>query len=210
MAKRLGWLVMALLAVGVASYAVAVISVAHVRSHFDVSLFARAPLPVILHLAGGATALVCGALQFNARLRQRHRMVHRVLGRIYVLAIAASGMAALELALHSTGGMPTHLGFGLLATLWLGTTFMAFWHVRHRRIAQHQTWMVRSYALTLAAVTLRIYIPLSQIFGLPFGASYIAISWLCWVPNLLIAEWWIRARNEGEHRLFAVPDAQVP
>jgi uncharacterized membrane protein len=210
MAKRFGWLVMALLALGVASYAVAVLAMDHVRSHFVVSLFARAPLPVILHLVGGATALVCGALQFNTRLRQRHRKVHRVLGRIYVLAIAASGMAALDLATHSTGGMPTHLGFGGLATLWLGTTLMAFWHIRHRRIAQHQAWMIRSYALTLAAVTLRIYIPLSQIFGLPFGPSYIAISWLCWVPNLLVAEWWIRARNAGDRLLFPVPDAQVP
>src|SRR5260370_20371385 len=51
--------------------------------------------------------------------------------------------------------------------------------------------MIRSYALTLAAVTLRIYLPASQIAGIPFPDAYQTISWLCWVPNLVVAEWWI-------------------
>jgi hypothetical protein len=55
--------------------------------------------------------------------------------------------------------------------------------------------MIRSYALTLAAVTLRLYLPSSQLAGLPFTVAYPAISWLCWVPNLLIAEWFVRARQ---------------
>ncbi len=49
--------------------------------------------------------------------------------------------------------------------------------------------MIRSYALTFAAVTLRIYLPLSQIAGMPFDPAYQTISWLCWVPNLIVAEW---------------------
>ena len=48
--------------------------------------------------------------------------------------------------------------------------------------------MLRSYALTLAAVTLRLYLPISQMLGLPFGPSYQVISWLAWVPNLLVVE----------------------
>lgn len=48
--------------------------------------------------------------------------------------------------------------------------------------------MIRSFALTFGAVTLRIYIPASQIAGIPFALAYSAISWLAWVPNLLVAE----------------------
>ena len=48
--------------------------------------------------------------------------------------------------------------------------------------------MVRNYALTLAAVSLRVYLPLSMIAGADFGTAYAAIAWLCWIPNLLVAE----------------------
>jgi hypothetical protein len=53
--------------------------------------------------------------------------------------------------------------------------------------------MIRNLALTLAAVTLRNWMPL-MLFGLhwPFRPAYIIVSWLCWVPNLLIAEWLVR------------------
>jgi hypothetical protein len=51
--------------------------------------------------------------------------------------------------------------------------------------------MIRSYALTLAAVMLRIYLPLSQVFAIPFEPAYQTIAWLCWVPNLVVAEWLI-------------------
>ena len=54
--------------------------------------------------------------------------------------------------------------------------------------------MLRSYALTLAAVTLRVYLPLSQIYGIDFIAAYQAIAWLCWVPNLVIVDWFVLKR----------------
>ena len=61
--------------------------------------------------------------------------------------------------------------------------------------------MIRSYALTYAAVTLRIYLPLSLMAALPMQAAYPAIAWLCWVPNLLVAEWYVRSRK------FAMPES---
>jgi uncharacterized membrane protein (DUF2068 family) len=57
-----------------------------------------------------------------------------------------------------------------------------------RQFASHRRWMIRSWALTLAAVTMRIYIPLFEVADLPEMPAYRAISFLCWVPNLLIAE----------------------
>ena len=63
--------------------------------------------------------------------------------------------------------------------------------------------MIRSYALTLAAVTLRLYIPAALISGFSFEAAYPAISWLCWVPNLIVAEWIIRRHAARSTRLTA-------
>jgi Predicted membrane protein (DUF2306) len=51
--------------------------------------------------------------------------------------------------------------------------------------------MIRSYALCLAAVTLRIYLPPSLMAGIPFEAVYPAIAWFCWVSNLVVAEWFV-------------------
>jgi hypothetical protein len=67
----------------------------------------------------------------------------------------------------------------------------------------HRAWMLRSYALTFAAVTLRIWLPLSQIAGIPFQEAYAAIAWLCWVPNLVVVEWFILRRRTG----LAIPAA---
>ena len=49
--------------------------------------------------------------------------------------------------------------------------------------------MIRNFALSLAAVTLRLYLPASAVAGVPFEDFYPAVAWLCWVPNLILAEW---------------------
>jgi Predicted membrane protein (DUF2306) len=55
--------------------------------------------------------------------------------------------------------------------------------------------MYRSYALTLAAVALRIYMPLSFALGIGFEDAYQVVSWLCWVPNLVFVEAWLLPRE---------------
>lgn len=57
--------------------------------------------------------------------------------------------------------------------------------------------MIRSFALTCAAVTLRLYLLI--LFGLPipFVQGYRAISFLCWVPNLIVAEYYLRRPIRG-------------
>jgi hypothetical protein len=48
--------------------------------------------------------------------------------------------------------------------------------------------MVRNFALTFAAVTLRLYSPASMTAGIEFEVAYPYIAWICWVPNLVAAE----------------------
>jgi uncharacterized membrane protein len=194
MARTLGWYLMALMAVGIAGYALVNLGVADVRNPFVQGLFARLPLAVALHLAGGALALVAGALQFHRGLRTRHPRIHRRIGQAYVVAVLASGLAGLWMAVHSEAGPAANWGFGLLAVCWLWSTVQAWRMARARQFDAHQRWMIRSYALTLAAVTLRLYIPLFLIAGVSFPLAYLAIAWLCWVPNLVIAEWMVIRR----------------
>lgn len=142
-----------------------------------------------IHAAAATLALALGPFQFVRGLRGGHPALHRWIGRAYVAACLLGGVAGLVLALGASTGPVSQAGFGLLALLWLGTTAQGWRMARQGRYAtSHRDWMIRSFALTFAAVTLRLYVPLSLVLGLPFEESYRAISWLCWVPNLLVAE----------------------
>lgn len=193
--RKLGWALMTILSLIIAVYAISVVSVPAMRPPFLTERFRVVPLAAFFHLAASAVALAVGPFQHNTRIRARCLTVHRWSGRAYVIAVLLGGSAALVLATTSQAGLTTHLGFGALAVLWLYTTAMAYRRILAKDLAAHRRWMTRSFALTLAAVTLRIYMPASLALGIPFDTAYRVVSWMCWVPNLIIAEWLIRRRR---------------
>lgn len=141
-----------------------------------------------LHISFGGLSLLTGWSQFSKWLRNKNLAIHRTLGKIYLISVCISGICALYIAFFATGGIIPALGFGGLALAWLGTSSVAYASVLQRDIDRHQQWMVRSYALTFAAVTLRLWIPIFQgILHVDFIRSYKIIAWLCWVPNFWIA-----------------------
>lgn len=190
--KSIAWFVMSLLAFGVAAYAFGITVTPALRSSFVEGMLAARPVVAPLHFVFAGIAIVAGALQVNRRLRTRFVSVHRWLGRVYVIAVLIGGVAGIVLASSSTAGWVAATGFGLLGVLWLVTTFNGYRSIRQHDTTAHRRWMIRSYALTLAAVTLRLYIPMSAIAGVSFAVAYPVIAWACWVPNLLIAEWLVR------------------
>jgi hypothetical protein len=200
MGPMVGWGIMMALAVFVTGYALSAVFFPGSRTSFVHELYLRTPLAAYAHMAGGAIALLLGPLQLNARIRSRWLAVHRMTGRIYLGAVVVGGVGALALAPRSTGGLVTHIGFGMLGVLWLTSTIMAYLRIRAGDKAAHRRWMIRSYALTLAAVTLRIYLPLSLAGGIPFVEAYQAISWFCWVPNIVVAEWFIVTSTSTRRR----------
>jgi hypothetical protein len=158
------------------------------------NLFRDPWLPV--HVAGAATALLIGPVQFPPALRARLPRVHRWIGRSYVFACLLGGLAGFILALGASTGPVSTAGFGALAVLWISTTTLAWQRAMQRRFVEHRAWMIRSFALTFAAVTLRIYLPILEQLPIPFDDGYRAISFLCWVPNLLVAEMYLRGKRQ--------------
>ena len=152
------------------------------------------PWVVIAHVGGGVTALILGPFQLVTRQGFR-RWWHRPAGKVYVLACLTGAVAGLWLALYTTAGPIATAGFGGLSVAWFMTTALGWREVMNGRIAQHRRWMIRSVALTYAAVTLRILIPLGYMTGADPDDAYRAISFLCWIPNLLAAELWLRLRT---------------
>jgi hypothetical protein len=112
-----------------------------------------------------------------------------------VISVLVGGIAGLSLAFVSEGGATTHLGFGMLAVLWLWSTAQAYLKIRAGDEKAHRRWMTRSYSLTYAAVMLRVYLLLSRVAGYEFVPAYQVIAWMCWVPNLIVAEWWLLRRD---------------
>lgn len=198
MGSRLGWSIMMLLAFSVSAYALAMLLVPQIRSSFVLSLFSAFPKFTWIHLFGGGIAMVAGALQLNSSIREKYLSLHRQLGRLYVAGVLFGGIAALVLAINSVGGTSVQSGFALLAVFWLGTTFAAYYCILQGRVGSHKNWMIRSYALTLAGVTLRVYLGVSAVLGIKFMDSYPLMAWLCWIPNLLVAEIFLRAAGQ-EH-----------
>lgn len=191
-AKRIGWALLVLFAI----YAV-LISMGYLTFHPENFSFAEQKVVYIAHLGmlmthiiASMLAILIGPFQFLPGSRKgRWLKVHRWLGRTYLLSILFGGLSGLYMATLSYGGMISHLGFAALACAWLYTGYRAYRHIRNKDIDNHRRWMIRNYALTFAAVMLRIYVPLSGPAGFDFLTAYQAIAWLCWVPNLLVAEW---------------------
>jgi uncharacterized membrane protein len=187
--KTFFWVLLLLLATGVSGYAVHLAFLAETVPEFLAERMARGDPFVYAHFLGGSLALFVGVFQLHPGLRRRAIGLHRWLGRIYLLAVLASGVASIQMALIAIGGPFARSGFFLMGVLWLTTGAMAYLRIRQGNVAAHRRWMVRSYAITCAAITLRIYLPLSlAVFRLDFMLVYPIIAWACWVPNLIFAE----------------------
>jgi uncharacterized membrane protein len=212
--RRAGFVALLVLSLGVAGYAVAAYSLrplgASVHPALAASLRAH-PLTLYAHVFGAAFALLLGPFQLWTDLRTRRPALHRWTGRLYFgVGILVGGVGGLLASFHAYGGGAGRLGFGGLALLWLTTGAMALRAIRAGNVVAHRRWVVRNFALTFAAVTLRLWLPGLVIGGVPFELAYPIVAWLCWVPNLAAAELlFVRARGLAPARGMA-PLAGAP
>lgn len=189
---RAAWAVVALLSAGIAVFSLRYLVV----PEHGVLLEQRAGparLALLVHVAGGVVALAAGPFQFSAALRRRAPRWHRRTGYAYFAGVAVGGVAGLAAAGFTDGGLSARVAFALLSVLWLVTAAVAWRAVLRRDFAAHREWMLRNFALTFAAVTLRLWLPLLLFAGAPFLEAYRTVAWLCWVPNLIAIEFWIAA-----------------
>lgn len=218
--SRVGWTFVLLTAVAIVAFAAAPYFSASLTELADRGVglaptYAQAhPLvqgALYAHIVGGAVALVAGPLQFWRGLRTRLPRLHRWTGRVYLAGVGVGGLAGLVIAPSSPAGYVGLFGFGTLAVLWLLTAWRAYRAIRRGDVPSHRAWMIRNYALTYAAVTLRLWLPLllltPLVLGQPWGFdtafadAYAAVPFLSWLPNLVVAERLIRRRGLPSYRL---------
>ena len=147
------------------------------------------------HISFGGLALLIGWSQFIKKLRAKRLNLHRNLGKVYVIAALISGLCGVYLGFFATGGIVSSLGFISLGVIWLFTTLRAYIAVKNKDLSLHQGMMIYSYAACFAAVTLRIWLPfLTIVFG-EFLIAYKFVAWLCWVPNMIFAQIWVKKKG---------------
>ena len=189
--RRVPWSLWAVLSVGVALFSYRyVVGIGPFPEEITGNLFASPWLSI--HAAAASTALLVAPLQFIARLRKRFPRIHRITGRLYVVACVVGGLTGLPLAWGATAGPIATAGFGILAILWLWTTAVAWRLAVDGRFAEHRRWMIRSIALTAAGIMLRVYLGIMLTLPVEFYEGYRVIAFLCWVPNILLAELYLR------------------
>lgn len=146
------------------------------------------------HVLASGIILLIGFFQINTRWSLLSKPIHRLLGRGYaygILFFAAPG--GLVMSLFIDRGPWVLISFIIQTLLWSLTTGIAVNKIMKGDIASHRKWMLRSYALTFAAVTLRLYVfAFSWSFDLSQPQAYGIIAWLSWGVNLVAIEIYLR------------------
>jgi uncharacterized membrane protein len=208
---RKSWWVMTILACMVAGYGIVQYLIIGAEqagfvqsklSEFNIHLSSLWYVVLTIHVISSVIALIIGPFTLSKSFREKSLKRHRTLGRVYLLSILFGGGSGFYLAFYATGGVISTLGFGSLSILWWVSAYLALQNIKRKRIKVHREWMIRNYSLTFAAVTLRLWLALFVVlFGVDsFGTSYTIISWLSWVPNLIVAEYWVRSSRAKAHR----------
>lgn len=161
-----------------------------------------------LHFFAGATLLLLGPVQLIGEVRRRAPAVHRWTGRVYAFAAFAAGVGGLTfIAIKGTvGGTMMDVAFAAYGGLMVLAAVQTVRHAMARNIDVHRAWAIRLFALAIGSWLYRIG------YGLFFaimGAEdpghtatfddwfdYV-MDWAFFVPPLIVAEMFIRARRTG-------------
>jgi len=144
-----------------------------------------------IHVFSSILALLAGFTQFSKRFLKKYPRLHRKLGYLYVINIlVVTGPAGLLMSFYANGGITSRIGFVMLSVLWISTTAIALYKAIKKQFTAHRIFMIRSFALTLSAITLRVWkVLLANYTDIPPMDRYRMIAWLGWTLNLLLAEW---------------------
>ena len=181
------------------SYLLLLITLQYIPYHTDVA-FLRIKQEVIVlnhykiafftHVYTSIFLMVFGAIQFSNYIQEMYIELHRISGRFYVgILLLLSGPSGLVMSYYANGGLLAQVSFLLLSTFWILFTFLSFYFILKKQIIKHQKFAIRSFALTLSAISLRLFKYLLVFFfePLPMDAYRIA-AWSGWTFNLLVAE----------------------
>jgi len=158
-----------------------------------------------LHFAAGGVILALGFMQLLNVIRQRAPDVHRWLGRIYVTAAAFAGVGGLTfIAVTGTiGGLAMNVGFGLYGVLMVLCAAQTYRYARRRELDTHRKWAIRLFALAIGSWLYRMEYGFWFLMTHKLGHTHnfhgpfdVVMAFFFYIPNLLVAEAYLRGRSE--------------
>ena len=158
------------------------------------------PPAFLVHATSGGIALVAAGLQPWPTLRRHFPALHRVIGRVYVAAVALASLSGVANAIAFDAPAAAKASLCLLCVIWLATSVAGQLAARRGDLARHRTWMLRSLALSMFFVTFSVWVPIFARTGMPHDIGYTLAVTLSWTLNLAIAEAIIRATPTAAHR----------
>jgi Predicted membrane protein (DUF2306) len=160
-------------------------------------VFSSKPALTAGHVSVGLILALAIPVQFSARIRNRYRRVHRWLGRFLMLVGLLVGVSAFGMMARPVGGWLERSATGFYDTAFLFALGTAWWHVRHRDVAQHREWMLRASAFALGIATTRpvmaIFFATSAKTGLTPPDFFGVAMWIGFTSTALAAEAYIRS-----------------
>lgn len=143
-----------------------------------------------IHVFTGILIYITGGLQFLIT-HQKHPKLHRVFGYLYVGLIFITFPAVLIMSFRANGGYIAQISFVTQTLLWFLFTWFGLRAILKNKPIIHKKFMIRSYALTLGAFTLRFLAFLIGMMKIDLhpNVKYIFIAYASWIINLILAEW---------------------
>ena len=159
-----------------------------------------------VHVFSAIIALFAGFTQFSPNVLKKHKKLHRTIGKIYAVDILLVNFpAGMIIAVYANGLLPTKMAFVILDILWVAFTYIAVMAARQKKFKIHREFMIRSYALTLSALSLRMWkVLFAEFSNIGPMDRYRIIAWLGWGLNLLIAEFIIMQQIKKKRMRFSV------
>lgn len=146
-----------------------------------------------IHVYSAIFCLIAGFTQFNSFILKNHTRLHRYIGKFYVLIVLIlAAPSGFYIGLYANGGLYSKISFVFLSLLWFYFTYKGFIEIKSGRVNSHKNFMLRSFALTFSAITLRLWkVILVYLFHPAPMDLYQLIAWLGWIPNLIFVEFYI-------------------
>jgi hypothetical protein len=169
-----------------------------------------ANLGIGMHFLMGTVLVLAWPILLSARIRARHGKVHRWTGRIYVTAGFPAGAGGLSYILtHGTSSRAAAIAFSLWGAVMMLSSVMAYVHARARQFDRHRAWAIRLFAMVLGSwlfdIEIQAWTDWAGGIGMhadgASGPFDLALLVLFFVPNLLVAEFFIR----NMHRRLVLP-----
>lgn len=207
MSKKLVFNIILVLVLAFFSWLMLLICIQYIPINFDVAFLRikqqqiRLPhyqIAFFTHVYTSLFTILVGFTQFSKYIRTHNALLHRTVGKLYVfIVLFLAAPSGLVLAFYAKAGFWSQLSFIILSVLWLLFTYLAFRTAIKKDFLAHKKYMYFSYALTLSAITLRIwkYI-IANTIALPPYQTYIIVAWLAWTLNLAVAYFFFKNQEQ--------------